>query len=111
MKKILTLAIVTCFLSCDKEISYNKCIETTFNFNDETKNKVTSVDTVEGNFIIKTASEISIIGFDKKVVLNTKNGYLPSQEIKGDTLIIKYFPTEYTPSNVLKFGTEYKFYK
>jgi hypothetical protein len=111
MKKILTLSIMACFLSCDTESSYTKCIETTFNFNDEAKNKVVSVDTIEGNFTIKTASEVSIIGFDKEVVLDAKNGYLPKQERKGDTLIIQYFPTEYTPSNVLKFGTQYKFYK
>ena len=110
MKRILPLSIIAFLYSCNTESSYTKCIETTFNFNDEAKNKVVSVDTPEGNFTIKTASEISIIGFDKDVVLDTKNGYLPKQETKGDTLIIQYFPTEYTPSNVLKFGTEYKFY-
>lgn len=110
MKKILILPIVAFFLSCNSEPKYANCIETTFNFNKEAASKVVQIDTTKGNYTIEIANEIKINGLKEELILDQNNGYSVTNEMSGDTLIIKHLPTENTPSNVLKFGSEYKFY-
>lgn len=110
MKKILILPIVAFFLSCNSEPKYANCIETTFNLNKEAANKVVGIETTKGNYTIEIANEIKINGFDEETILKEENGYSVTNEMSGDTLIIRYLPTENTPSDVLKFGSEYKFY-
>lgn len=110
MKKILILPIVAFFLSCNSEPKYANCIETTFNLNKEAANKVVGIDITKGNYTIEIANEIKINGLKEALILDQNNGYSVTNEMSGDTLIIKHLPTENTPSNVLKFGSEYKFY-
>jgi hypothetical protein len=110
MKKNLILPIVAFFLSCNSEPKYTNCIETTFNLNQESVNKVVQSDTTKGNYTIEIANEIKINGFDKGILLNDQSGYSVTNKMSGDTLIIQHLPSKNTPSNVLKFGSEYKFY-
>lgn len=112
MKKIiLTVALFTTLFSCnDSKPTYTNCIETSYNFNKEANNRVLSIDTLKGNFAVEIANDIKITGFSKELILNTENEYSLTNKKSGDTLIIQNLPTENTPSNVLKFGTEYKFY-
>lgn len=110
MKKLLILPLMAFFLSCNSESKYTNCIETTFNLNKEAINKVVEIDTTKGNYTIEITNEIKINGFDKETILKEENGYSVTNKISGDTLTIQHLPTENTPSNVLKYGSEYKFY-
>lgn len=114
MKKIALLSFLASILSCNSnQPSYKKCTETTFNFNNQASSKVVSSDNKEGSFIVEQSeNKITITdNLGKETVLTNDNGYSLTNEKVGDTLIIKYFPTDTTPSEILKFGTEYKFYK
>lgn len=110
MKKLLILPLMAFFLSCNSEPKYTNCIETTFNLNKEAINKVVEIDTTKGNYTIEIANEIKINGFDEQIILNDEGSYQATNKMSGDTLIIQHLPTENTPSNVLKYGSEYKFY-
>lgn len=111
MKKIL-LAISALFLSCNSKPAFTKCIETTYNLNKEAKNRIVGSETKEGNYTIEvTEATIKITdNTGKETVLNNDNGYSLTNKKSGDTLVIENLPTENTPSEILKFGVEYKFY-
>lgn len=131
MKKILALPILVLFAACNTQPNYTKMVERTYNFNKYAANIVMSSDTTSGSFIeadnnggtmiydnnsdfILNASITSLEVATSKTTGNklvARNGFEITQEKIGDTLILKYFPTDKTPTNVLKFGTEYKFYK
>ena len=110
MKKILALSITTLLLSCNSGTQYTNCTETTFNFDKEAAKRVVETNTTKGTYTIETANEVTINGLKEALVLDENNGYSVINKMSGDTLIIQHFPTENTPSNVLKFGSEYKFY-
>ena len=110
MRKTLILPVIAFFLSCNKATEYTNCTKTTFNLNQEAISKVIEIDTTKGNYTIEIAKEIKINGFEKEIILNDEGGYLPTSKMSGDTLIIRHLPTENTPSDVLKYGSEYKFY-
>lgn len=113
MKKIALFSVLASILSCNSnQPSYKKCTETTFNFNKEASSQIVSSDNKDGEFVVnQSENKITIIdNLGKETVLTNDNGYSLTNEKVGDTLTIKYFPTDETPSEVLKFGTEYKFY-
>lgn len=113
MKKLLFIAASALFSSCkDSKPTYTKCIETTYNYNKEAVNKIVGNDTKAGEFTIEiTAESIRIIdNTGKETVLNSDNGYSLTNQKSGDTLVVENLPTEKTPSEILKFGTTYKFY-
>lgn len=113
MKKILFLAASALFLSCNNsKPSYTKCIETTYNFNKEAKNRLIGSDNTEGIFAVEIIENtIKITNTTgKETVLNSDNGYSLTNKKSGDTLVIEHLPTEATPAETLKFGTTYKFY-
>jgi len=110
MKKILALPLLAFLLSCNSGTQYTNCTETTFNFNKEAANKVVGIETTKGNYTVETANGVTINGLKEALILDENNGYSVINKMSGDTLIIQHFPTENTPSEVLKFGSEYKFY-
>jgi hypothetical protein len=113
MKKLLFIAASALFSSCKhSKHTYTKCIETTYNYNKEAVNKVVGNDIKEGEFTIEiNAKSIRITdNTGKETVLNSDKGYLLTSKKSGDTLVVENLPTEKTPSDVLKFGTTYRFY-
>ncbi|OWP76856.1 hypothetical protein [Flavobacterium oreochromis] len=113
MKKLLFIVASALFSSCkDSKPTYTKCVETTYNFNKEATNKVVGTDTKEGGFTVEISAESIKItdNTGKETVLNSDNGYSLTNKKSGDTLVIENLPTDNTPSEVLKFGTTYKFY-
>lgn len=110
MKKILVLPILALLLSCNSETQYTNCAQTTFNFNKEATSKWVETEKTKGTYLIEMAKDVKIMGLKEDLILDENNGYLVTNKMSGDTLIIQHFPTENTPSEVLKFGTEYKFY-
>jgi hypothetical protein len=114
MKKISLLVALALFLSCNESKPiYSKCIEIGYNFNKEAANEIMSVDTLNGTFNVEISSELVKItdqNGKENVLKNNDTGFLVTNKMVGDTLVIQYFPTAKTPSNVLKFGSEYKFY-
>lgn len=110
MKKILALPILAFLLSCNSGTQYVNCTETSFNFNKDAMNEVVEVKKTKGNYTINSGTETNIIGFENETILKEDLGYSVTNKMNGDTLVIQHFPTENTPSNVLKYGTEYKFY-
>lgn len=102
-----------------------------YNFNNEASSKIISIDTISGcysitkdnntadlkdsknNFkiLIKTNPNIfEITDGDKNRTCKEERGYKLGNTMSGDTLILRHVPTSSTPDNILKFGTEYKFY-
>lgn len=113
MKKIALFSILALILSCNNnKTTYKNCSETTYNLNKEASSTIVGTDNKKGVFIVFTAGNTVKItdNLGKETVLTNNNGYSLKNEKSGDTLIIKNFPTDATPDNVLKFGTEYKFY-
>ncbi len=101
------------FLSCsNSEPTYTNCIQSTFNFNNEAANRLLESDKKEGRFTIELSSNLVKITDEKGniKVLNTDKGYTVTNKKSGDTLVVEHLPTENTPSEILKFGSEYKFY-
>jgi hypothetical protein len=114
MKKILFIAASALFLSCnDSKPIYTKCIETTYNLNKEAINKIIEVNKKEGHFTVEVNADLIKITDDtgKETVLNNDKGYSLTSKKIGDTLVVENLPTETTPSEVLKYGSQYKFYK
>lgn len=133
MKKILTLSLTTLLLSCSSNTDYTKMVELTYNFNNKAANLIMESDTLKGDFTqVKDSEKLSIIDSNGEFFLKLSDnpnsiemidkegegrkweenrGFKITNKMVGDTLIIQYFPTESTPSSILKFGTEYKFYK
>ncbi|WP_268848126.1 hypothetical protein [Flavobacterium aestivum] len=113
MKKILAISVTTLFLSCNNSgKTYTKCIETSYNLNKEAIDKVISVNKTDGGFTVEIVNNtIKIVDKNgKETLLNDDNGYSVANKMIGDTLVIESLPTEATPSNILKYGNEYKFY-
>jgi PDZ domain-containing secreted protein len=113
MRKTIILAAVIMFISCNNSANtYTKCIETSYNLNKETIDKVISINKTDGGFTVEILNNtIKIVDKNgKETLLNDDNGYSVTNKMIGDTLVIGYLPTENTPSNVLKYGSEYKFY-
>lgn len=113
MKKVLFIAVSAMFLSCNEsKPTYINCIETTYNLNKEAKEKVVGIDKTKGSFKVEITEGIIKITDDKskETVLNNDNAYSLTNKKSGDTLIIEHIPTENTPAEILKFGSEYKFY-
>jgi len=134
MKKLLVLPTLALIVSCSSKPSYTKMVETTYNFNSSAVNLILESDSItsdfveivkgdttfvmdlDGKFIMKllknsvpnTIEMINTQGVGSKIV--EERGFKISNKKVGDTLIIQYFPSKETPLNVLKFGTEYKFY-
>lgn len=132
MKKTLILPIVAFFLSCNSKPTYTKMVETTYNFNKMAGNAILKTDTIKsdfieadkngstfiyddnGDYIINVSANPNKIEIVESETKGSKwleeRGFKITNEKIGDTLVIRYFPTKNTPSNILKFGTEYKFY-
>lgn len=131
MKKTLALPILALLASCTTQPNYTKMVVKSYNFNKYAANLVMSSDTTSGSYIeadkdgtvfvyddntdfILNASDTTIEIAESKTKGNKwveERGFEVTHKKKGDTLIIQYFPTDKTPDNVLKFGSEYKFYK
>lgn len=113
MKKTLFISTMALLLSCsNSETKYTKCVETSFNFNKQSANKIVGTEKKEGSFKIELGNDLIKIIDEKgeSREFNTNNGYSLTHKKSGDTLIIQNLPTESTPSEILKFGFEYKFY-
>lgn len=132
----LSLAFVSCNSSTEK-CQYSNMISTTYNFNKNASSKIVSIDSLSGCFtagrkmngdklekvLIKNTKsdfeiianfspkkEFEVIRGEKRNTIDEKNAYYLNVEIIKDTLLVEILPTEYTPDNILKFGTRYKFF-
>ena len=126
------MAAVTLAACGDPETKcqFTKKATTTYNFNQGLP-VVASSETVEGCYsITKTDTEAELNDTANKFSIKITtappaffitdgdatrdwkevNGFKVSNTMSGDTLILRYMPTEATPESVLKFGAEYKFY-
>jgi hypothetical protein len=132
MKKILGLSITALLLSCSSSPTYTKMVELSYNFNRNAANLIMESDTLKGDFtqvrdgkklfvndsngqfflkLSNNPNSIELIDNEGKgSKLEENRGFKITNKMVGDTLVIQYFPTESTPSSILKFGTEYKIY-
>lgn len=133
MKKILILPMMAFFLSCNNtKPTYTRMIETSYNFNESAANLIMETDTFSGeyseikkdgntfiyenntDFMINVSQDNTLLEVVESTTKGNKfllqNGFEITNKKAGDTLIIQYFPTENTPSSVLKFGIEFKLY-
>ncbi|WP_452219938.1 hypothetical protein [Lacinutrix salivirga] len=127
---ILSLILFSCGNSTEK-CQYTKMMTVSYNFNKEASSKIIGVDTTSGCYsitkenntadlkdsknkfriLIKSNPNVfEITDGEKNRIWNEENGYKLGNAMSGDTLILRYVPTKNTPENILKFGTEYKFY-
>lgn len=132
MKKILALSITALLSSCSSNPDYTKMVELTYNFNNKAANLIMESDTLKDDFTqVKDGDKLYVDASNGQFFLKLSNnpntiemldnegsgskleenrGFKITNKMVGDTLVIQYFPTESTPSSILKFGTEYKFY-
>lgn len=133
MKKLL-LPLSILFLACGSDAEkcqYSNMVTTSYNLNKGVTKLISSQDTLKGCFSItksdkqaelkdsKSNFSIQISTAPNQLIINEggsqrtwteTRGFKISNEMKGDTLILRYMPTNDTPDVVLKFGTEYKLY-
>lgn len=133
MKKLFILACVLMLLqSCGKteNCQFTKLTKTSYILVDSSY-KVMNSDIVEGcysitktfndstlndkrhdfSIYIKTLPhEFHITDDGSKHIYTKADGFKLGNAMSGDTLILKYFPTDNTPSQTLPYGLEYKFY-
>lgn len=135
MKKVfLTLVPTFILVACTTQApeTYNTMEYTSYNLNPEAKelilkNEVTnaSIRLIElsNSYVVKDSNSDFRIELDnngqtgritntngEKREWNGDKGYKIFRKNVADTLVVSYLPTDETPSSVLKFGGEYKFY-